>query len=135
MSERIYTVIVKPDYRVDIETKERSELTVKLKTVLTTLWYNTWHTMSSYHMFTNGVIAIAGKYFMTIETFDKGDTLSEYLLRLKTNDLTYLNYAIEKIKEVIESGNTWRLRIVATNDDCGDLIEIDMNIIRAKGEK
>jgi hypothetical protein len=135
MSERIYTVIVKPDYRVDIKAKERSELTVKLREVLTTLWHNTWHTMSSYHMFTNGVIAIAGKYFMTIETFDKGDTLSEYLLRLKTNDLTFLNYAIEKIKEVIEGSNTWRLRIVVVNDGCGDLIEINMNIIRAEDER
>jgi hypothetical protein len=135
MNERIYTVIVKPDYRVDIKAKERSELTVKLREVLTTLWHNTWHTMSSYHTFVNGMIAIAGKYFMTIEIFDKGDTLSEYLLRLKTNDLTFLNYAIEKVKETVESGNTWRLRIVVVNDGCGDLIEIDMNIIRAKGER
>jgi len=135
MSERIYTVIVKPDYRVDIKAKERSELTVKLREVLTTLWYNTWHTMSSYHMFTNGVISVAGKYFMTIETFNEGDTLSEYLLRLRTNDLTYLNYAIEKIKQTIESDNTWRLRIVVINDGCGDLIEIDMNIVKAKDER
>jgi hypothetical protein len=81
------------------------------------------------------MIAIAGKYFMTIETFEETDTLSGYLLRLKTNDLTYLNYAIEKVKEVIESGNTWRLRIVVVNDGCGDLIEIDMNIIRTGGER
>jgi len=135
MSERIYVIIIKPEYRVNIKTGERSELTVKLREMLTTLWRNTWHTMSSYHMFTNGVIAIAGKYFMTIETFDKGDTLSEYLLRLKTNDLTYLNYAIEKIKEVIESGNMWRLRIVVINDDSGDAIEINMNIVKAKGER
>jgi hypothetical protein len=135
MSERIYVVIVKSGYKVNLKTKERSELTVKLREILTTLWRNTWHTMSSYHMFTNGVIAIAGKYFMTIETFDKDDALSEYLLRLKTNDLTYLNYAIEKIKEVVESGNTRKLRIVTINDDCGDLIEINMNIIRARGER
>jgi len=135
MSERIYTVIVKTYYKVSIRAKEKSKLTAKLMEALTTLWNNTWHTMSTYHMFTNGVIAIAGKYFMTIETFEKTDTLSEYLIRLKTNDLTYLNYAIEKIKEVIESGNTWKLRIVVTNDDSSDAIEINMNIIRTRGER
>ena len=135
MSERIYVMNVKFDYKMNVPENETNELLAKLREVLTTLWRNTWRTTSSYHMFTNGVIAIAGKYFMTIETFDKGDTLSEYLLRLKTNDLTYLNYAIEKIKEVIESGNTWKLRIVVINDGCGDLIEIDMNIIRARGER
>jgi len=135
MNERIYVIIVKPDYRVDIKAKERSELTVKLRETLATLWHNTWHTMSSYHTFVNGMIAIAGKYFMTIETFEEADTLSGYLLRLKTNDLTFLNYVIEKVKETVESGNTWRLRIVVVNDGCGDLIEIDMNITRAEDEK
>ena len=135
MSERIYTVIVKSDYRVSIKAKKRSELKMKLMEALTALWRNIWHSESSYYTFINGMIAIAGKYFMTIEIFEKADTLSEYLLRLKTNDLTYLNYAIEKIKEVIESGNTWRLRIVVINDDSGDAIEINMNIVKAKGER
>ena len=135
MSERIYTLIVKSDYRVSIKAKKRSELKMKLMEALTALWRNIWHSESSYYTFINGMIAIAGKYFMTIETFEKADTLPEYLLRLKTNDLTYLNYAIEKIKEVIESGNTWKLRIVVINDDSGDAIEINMNIVKAKGER
>jgi len=135
MSERIYTVIVKSDYRVSIKAKKRSELKMKLMEALTALWRNIWHSESSYYTFINGMIAIAGKYFMTIEIFEKADTLSEYLLRLKTNDLTYVNYAIEKIKEVIESGNTWRLRIVVINDDSSDAIEIDMNIVKAKDER
>jgi len=135
MSERIYTVIVKSDYRVSIKAKKRSELKMKLMEALTTLWRNTWHSESSYYTFINGMIAIANKYFMTIEIFNKTDTLPEYLLRLKTNDLTFLNYAIEKIKEVIESGNTWKLRIVVINDDSSDAIEINMNITRAKGER
>jgi hypothetical protein len=133
MSERIYTVVVKSDYRVSIKAKKRSELKMKLMEALTALWRNIWHSESSYYTFVNGMIAIAGKYFMTIETFNKTDTLPEYLLRLKTNDLTYLNYAIEKIKEVIESGNTWKLRIVIRDDDCDELVEIYMNIMRAKG--
>ena len=135
MSERIYVVIVKPDYKTTIKVKERDELAAKLREELTALWRNTWHTMSTYYTFTNGVIAIAGKYFMTLETFIKIDTLSEYLLRLKTNDLTFLNYAIEKIKQVVEKDNTWGLRIVVINDGCGDLIEIDMNIVKTKSER
>ena len=135
MSERIYTLIVKSDYRVSIKAKKRSELKMKLMEALTALWRNIWHSESSYYTFINGMIAIAGKYFMTIEIFERADTLPEYLLRLKTNDLTYLNYAIEKIKEVIESGNMWRLRIVVINDDSSDAIEINMNIVKAKGER
>jgi hypothetical protein len=131
MSERIYTLIVKSNTKI----RKRSELIAKLREALTTVWHNTWRTTSTYHMFTNGMIAIAGKYFLTIETFDKTDILPNYLLRLKTNDLTYLNYAIEKIKEVIESGNTWKLRIVIRDDDCDELVEIYMNIMRAKGER
>jgi hypothetical protein len=135
MSERIYVVNVEFDHKAKIPETEENELLAKLREVLTALWRNTWHTMSTYHMFTNGVIAIAGRYFMTIETFDKNDLLSEPSLRLKTNDLTYLNYAIEKIKETVESSNTLKLRIVVVNDGCGDLIEIYMNIIKDKGER
>ena len=135
MDERIYTVIVKPDYKTTIKAKIKSELAEKLKEELATLWHNTWRSESTYHTFTNGAIAIAGKYFMTLETFVKIDTLSEYILRLKTNDLMYLNYAIEKIKQVVEKDNTLGLRIVVINDGCGDLIEIDMNIVKAKGER
>jgi len=134
MSERIYVVNVEFDYKMNVPEKEANELLAKLREELTTLWRNTWHTMSSYHMFTNGIIAIAGKYFMTVETFGKGDVLAEPSLRLKTNDLTFLNYATEKIKQIIEKDNTWGLKIVVINNGCGDLIEIDMNIIRAKGE-
>jgi hypothetical protein len=72
---------------------------------------------------------------MTIETFGRNEVLSEPSLRLKTNDLTFLNYAIEKVKETVENGNTWKMKIVVINDGCGDLIEINMNIIRAKGER
>ncbi len=135
MSERIYTVVVKSDYRVSIKAKKRSELKMKLMEALTALWRNIWHSESSYYTFVNGMIAIAGKYFMTIETFDKTDTLYNYLLRLKTNDLTYLNYAIEKIKETVESGNTWKMKIVVINDDCSDLVEFNMSIVKAKGER
>jgi len=135
MSERIYVVNVEFDYKMNVPENEANELLAKLREVLTTLWRNTWHTMSSYHMFTNGVIAIAGKWFMTIETFGRNEVLSEPSLRLKTNDLTFLNYAIEKVKETVENGNALGLRIVVVNDGCGDLIEIDMNIIRAKGER
>jgi len=54
---------------------------------------------------------------------------------MKTNDLTFLNYAIEKVKETVESGNTWKMKIVVVNDGCGDLIEINMNIVKAKDER
>jgi len=135
MSERIYVVNVEFDYKMNVPENEANELLAKLREVLTTLWRNTWRTTSSYHMFTNGVIAIAGKWFMTIETFGRNEVLSEPSLRLKTNDLTFLNYAIEKVKETVENGNTWKMKIVVINDGCGDLIEINMNIIRAKGER
>ena len=135
MSERIYVVNVEFDHKANIPETEENELLAKLREELTALWRNTWRSESSYHMFTNGVIAIVGRYFMTIETFDRNDLLSEPSLRLKTNDLIYLNYAIEKVKEVVEKGNTLGLRIVVINDGCGDLIEINMNIIRAKGER
>jgi hypothetical protein len=135
MSERIYVVNVEFDYRMNVPENEANELLAKLREELTTLWRNTWRTTSSYHMFTNGMIAIAGRYFTTIETFGRNEVLSEPSLRLKTNDLTYLNYAIERVKEVVEKGNTWGLRIVVINDGCGDLIEINMNIIKVKGER
>jgi len=135
MSERIYVVNVEFDYKMNVPENEATELLTKLREELTTLWRNTWHTMSTYYTFTNGAIAIAGKYFMTVETFGKGDVLAEPSLRLKTNDLTYLNYAIEKIKEVVEKSNTWGLKIVVINNGCGDLIEINMNIVKVKGER
>jgi hypothetical protein len=135
MSERIYVVNVQFDYKLNVPENETSELLTKLREELTTLWHNTWRSESSYHMFTNGVIAIVGRYFMTIETFGRNEVLSEPSLRLKTNDLTYLNYAIEKVKEVVEKGNTWGLRIVVINNGCGDLIEIDMNIVKVKSER
>jgi len=135
MSERIYVVNVEFDYKMNVPENEANELLAKLREVLTTLWRNTWRTTSSYHMFTNGVIAIAGKWFMTIETFGRNEVLSEPSLRLKTNDLTFLNYAIEKVKETVEGNNALGLRIVVINDGCGDLIEINMNIIKNKGER
>jgi len=135
MSERIYVVIVKPDYKVNIKAKERRELITKLREELTTLWHNIWHSMSTYYTFTNGVIAIAGRYFVTLETLDKGDVIYDMMVRLKTNDLTFLNYAIGKIKEVVESDSTRKLRIVVPKDDCDDLMEIDMNIMKVKGKK
>jgi len=135
MSERIYVMNVEFDYKMNVPENEANELLAKLREVLTTLWRNTWRSTSSYHTFTNGVIAIAGKWFMTIETFGRNEVLSEPSLRLKTNDLTFLNYAIEKVKETVESGNTWKMKIVVVNDGCGDLIEINMNIVKAKDER
>jgi len=124
MCETVYTLSIRKDCDVKWPKGIRSKLIDSLMNNLTVTLRDMWKGSAVIHTFPNGVVMIAGKYFIT---FDTSNSTCE-LVNLVTNDPVYISTVLGKIKELIEKEYPARL-MITTFDGYQNVLYIELKVI------
>ena len=127
MSETFYALTIRKGCDVKWPKGARSKLIDLLMSGLTVTLRDMWKGSAVIHTFPNGVVMIAGKYYVAFAS-DISNSWCE-LVNLATNDPVYFSTALGKIKELIEKEYSAQLKISSLDGYQGILnLELEVNI-------
>ncbi len=127
MSETFYALTIRKGCDAKWPKGARSKLIDLLMSGLTVTLRDMWKGSAVIHTFPNGVVMIAGKYYVAFAS-DISNSWCE-LVNLATNDPVYFSTALGKIKELIEKEYSAQLKISSLNGYQGILnLELEVNI-------
>ena len=126
MSETFYALTIRKDCDVKWPKGARSKLIDSLMNILTVTLRDMWKGSAVTHTFPNGVVMIAGKYYVAFVS-DVSNSWCE-LINLATNDPVYFSTALRKVKELIEKEYSAQLKI-SSLDGYQGILNLELEVI------